>query len=112
MKMMIVPLSKDGLEKLNFNCYTSEDVYQLTLTDIEIDTLFAIGFFQHINQALNIYIDDFEDTEIIDYRKLLIMKNIVGDYLRKHDEFHHIYQSIYKLICLALEKETGLFFFF
>ncbi|QRQ80939.1 hypothetical protein [Paralysiella testudinis] len=44
MKMMIVPLSKDGLEKLNFNCYTSEDVYQLTLTDIEIDTLFAIGF--------------------------------------------------------------------
>jgi len=113
MKQIIVPLSAEAMKKLDYD-QTDDELYIVKLSDQEVNLLFEKNFFNRINEIIDTYIDDYEYEEIIDLRKLVILKNFLQDTSNQEwaDIPPKIYQNILFLIKLAIAKQTGLFFFF
>ncbi len=107
---IVVPLSKISLQQLDYDKADPNDLIILNLARSQINNLFSNDFFQRVNLILDINIDDFEDEEITDMRKLVILRNFLRDYIK--DNPQKIYQDLYNLVSVAIEKETGVFFFF
>lgn len=115
MKQIIVPLSAEAMKKLDYDQADDDDeLYIVKLSDQEVNLLFEKNFFNRINEIIDTYIDDYEYEEIIDLRKLVILKNFLQDTSNQEwaDIPPKIYQNILFLIKLAIAKQTGLFFFF
>ena len=114
MKQIIVPLSAEAMKKLDYDQADDDELYIVKLSDQEVNLLFEKNFFNKINEIIDTYIDDYEYEEIIDLRKLVILKNFLQDTSNQEwaDIPPKIYQNILFLIKLAIAKQTGLFFFF
>ncbi|WP_455027777.1 hypothetical protein [Neisseria elongata] len=114
MKQIIVPLSAEAMKKLDYDQADDDELYIVKLSDQEVNLLFEKNFFNRINEIIDTYIDDYEYEEIIDLRKLVILKNFLQDTSNQEwaDIPPKIYQNILFLIKLAIAKQTGLFFFF
>ena len=102
------------MKKLDYDQADDDELYIVKLSEQEVDLLFEKNFFNEINKTIDTYIDDYEYEEIIDLRKLIILKNLLQDNLDKEwaDIPPKIYQNILFLTKLAIAKQTGLFFFF
>ena len=113
MKQIIVPLSAEAMKKLDYDQADDDELYIVKLSDQEVNLLFEKNFFNRINEIIDTYIDDYEYEEIIDLRKLVILKNFLQDTSNQEwaDIPPKIYQNILFLIKLAIAKQTGLFFF-
>ena len=114
MKQIIVPLSAEAMKKLDYDQADDDELYIVKLSEQEVNLLFEKNFFNRINEIIDTYIDDYEYEEIIDLRKLVILKNFLQDTSNQEwaDIPPKIYQNILFLIKLAIAKQTGLFFFF
>ena len=114
MKQIIVPLSAEAMKKLDYDQADDDELYIVKLSDQEVNLLFEKNFFNKINEIIDTYIDDYEYEEIIDLRKLVILKNFLQDTSNQEwaDIPPKIYQNILFLTKLAIAKQTGLFFFF
>ena len=114
MKQIIVPLSAEAMKKLDYDQTDDDELYIVKLSDQEVNLLFEKNFFNRINEIIDTYIDDYEYEEIIDLRKLVILKNFLQDTSNQEwaDIPPKIYQNILFLTKLAIAKQTGLFFFF
>ena len=114
MKQIIVPLSAEAMKKLDYDQADDDELYIVKLSEQEVDLLFEKNFFNEINKTIDTYIDDYEYEEIIDLRKLVILKNFLQDTSNQEwaDIPPKIYQNILFLTKLAIAKQTGLFFFF
>ena len=114
MKQIIVPLSAEAMKKLDYDQADDDELYIVKLSDQEVNLLFEKNFFNRINEIIDTYLDDYEYEEIIDLRKLVILKNFLQDTSNQEwaDIPPKIYQNILFLIKLAIAKQTGLFFFF
>ena len=113
MKQIIVPLSAEAMKKLDYDQADDDELYIVKLSEQEVDLLFEKNFFNRINEIIDTYIDDYEYEEIIDLRKLVILKNFLQDTSNQEwaDIPPKIYQNILFLTKLAIAKQTGLFFF-
>ncbi|MFC2306780.1 hypothetical protein [Neisseria elongata] len=114
MKQIIVPLSAEAMKKLDYDQADDDELYIVKLSEQEVNLLFEKNFFNRINEIIDTYIDDYEYEEIIDLRKLVILKNFLQDTSNQEwaDIPPKIYQNILFLTKLAIAKQTGLFFFF
>ena len=114
MKQIIVPLSAEAMKKLDYDQADDDELYIVKLSEQEVNLLFEKNFFNRINEIIDTYIDDYEYEEIIDLRKLVILKNFLQDTSNQEwaDSPPKIYQNILFLTKLAIAKQTGLFFFF
>ena len=114
MKQIIVPLSAEAMKKLDYDQADDDELYIVKLSEQEVNLLFEKNFFNRINEIIDTHIDDYEDEEIIDLRKLVILKNFLQDTSNQEwvDIPPKIYQNILFLTKLAIAKQTGLFFFF
>ena len=114
MKQIIVPLSAEAMKKLDYDHAHDDELYIVKLSEQEVNLLFEKNFFNRINEIIDTYIDDYEYEEIIDLRKLVILKNFLQDTSNQEwaDIPPKIYQNILFLTKLAIAKQTGLFFFF
>ena len=114
MKQIIVPLSAEAMKKLDYDQADDDELYIVKLSEQEVNLLFEKNFFNRINEVIDTYIDDYEYEEIIDLRKLVILKNFLQDTSNQEwaDIPPKIYQNILFLTKLAIAKQTGLFFFF
>lgn len=110
MKYITVPLDDAAAKKLIYDEAESYELIELIFVQNELDELFSIGFFNRLNKILDINIDDFEDEAITDMRKLIIFRNFLKDWIKEHPD--DVYQQLLKLVSVAIEKETGIFFFF
>lgn len=99
------------MEKLNFDQATNEDLFTIQVEDKEIYHMIKSGFIDQINKNLNILIDDFEDEEIIGNNRLEEIKRLSHLFFIKYQD-HNIYRKIYISSVIAINKGTGLFFFF
>ena len=109
MKTITVPLSMEAMKRLDFDCNITGDLIKLDISP-QFYKLFTNGFFSEINQKLNIIIDDYEDEKISGLDNLEQLASIVMNYfLRFKDE---IYLRIHALVVQAIQKNTGVFFFF
>jgi identified by metaGeneAnnotator len=114
MKQIIVPLSAEAMKKLDYDQADDDELYIVKLSEQEVNLLFEKNFFNRINEIIDTYIDDYEYEEIIDLRKLVILKNFLQDTSNQEwaDIPPKIYQNILFLTKLAIAKQTDLFFFF
>ena len=102
------------MKKLDYDQADDNELYVFKLSEQEVNLLFEKNFFNRINEIIDTYIDDYEYEEIIDLRKLVILKNFLQDTSNQEwaDIPPKIYQNILFLTKLAIAKQTGLFFFF
>lgn len=114
MKQIIVPLSIEALKKLDYDQANDNELCIFKLSEQEVDLLFEKNFFGKINEIIDVYTDDYEYEEIVDLRKLIILRNFLQDCIDREmlDISPRIYQNILFLTKLAISKQTGLFFFF
>ena len=61
-----------------------------------------------INRELDKNIDDYEDESICDNNQLNMLLNIISRYIH----IHTFFRELYRLVKLALNSNTGIFFFF
>nr|ELR5113458.1 hypothetical protein [Providencia stuartii] len=110
MKTITVPLSKEAMHRLDYNESIDGDLLELELSDSQLNTLSKIKLFEVINYNLGLNIDDYEDESLYDMNKIEILNEILKSIINKDNK--DIIKSILELSNTALDKKTGIFFFF
>ena len=64
MKMLFVPVDKQGMDDCEYMRYDSDHVESFELTDEEYDEMWAEGVIYRINKACGTLIDDYEEDRI------------------------------------------------
>ena len=108
MKLISVPLTREAMHRLNYNQCIPGDLEELELDNDMYREIWSTNFFDIINKELDTNIDDYEDESICDNNKLNRLLNIISSYIHIHIFFH----ELYRLVKLALNSNTGIFFFF
>ncbi|AMG68476.1 hypothetical protein AL507_18595 [Providencia stuartii] len=110
MKTITVPLSKEAMHRLDYNESIDGDLLELELSDNELHILNKVNLFETINYKLGLNIDDYEDENLHDMSKIENLNEILTSMINKENE--HIINSILELSNTALNKKTGIFFYF
>lgn len=111
MKLILVPKDKDAENALDFDQAADEQLITLVLDNNEFYDLYQEGIFELINSSANVNIDDFESEEIMGEDKLskvisvLTQKSVPENLKSKTEE-------IIKLFKEALNRKTGVYFYF
>ena len=113
MKNICVPKDQEALHRLDHNQNISGDLLEVNLDDQDFEKLWQSDFFTSINVLTNSIIDIFEDEHIVEAEKL---KNVINSHLfenGKYDEdIFKIVGEIKKLFKEALQRKTGIHFYF
>lgn len=110
MKMICTPLTRKAMTLLDIdNCppYLLDSIY---LTDTEYQQLQESGALESINSSLDKIIDDYEDESITTTEELKKSLTILKEHLAPNNL--ETMMKIIHLNSMAIEKQTGLFFFF
>lgn len=110
MKLICTPLTLEAMDLLDSGSCPESLLESISLTDKEYQQLWSSGALENINIALEKIIDDYEDESIIvnsDLEKSL--KILEHSVIPENPE---LAEKIIHLSRLALEKRTGLYFFF
>ncbi|MEX6315796.1 hypothetical protein AB6G19_21170 [Providencia manganoxydans] len=110
MKLITVPLSKEAMHRLDYNESIDGDLLELELSDNQLHILNKVNLFEEINYKLGLNIDDYEDESLHDMNKIKKLNEILTSMINKENE--HIINSILELSNAALNKKTGIFFYF
>ncbi|WP_140182420.1 hypothetical protein [Providencia stuartii] len=110
MKTITVPLSKEAMHRLDYNESTDDDLLELELSDNQLHILNKVNLFEEINYKLGLNIDDYEDESLHDMNKIKNLNEILRSMINKENEY--IINSILELSNAALNKKTGIFFYF
>ena len=108
MKVICVPLSKGAMKRLDTDSCTDNDLREVSIGEEEYDRLWNSGIFDQLNAKLDILIDDYED-EIITFEKLELAIEIVREHPQGESDW---FRPMRELMEVALERKTGLYFFF
>ena len=81
---------------------------ELELDDDVYREIWSTNFFDVVNRELDKNIDDYEDESICDNNRLNRLLNIISRYIH----IHTFFRELYRLVKLALNSNTGIFFFF
>lgn len=108
MKVISVPLSNSAMDRLYYDKTEDGDLLELFLTDNDFDILISTGFIQEVNSSLSINIDEYEDEEITEQSMLGKIESIT----QKYESSSILFSKMHQLILVAIEKNTGIFFFF
>ena len=81
---------------------------ELELDDDVYREIWSTNFFDVVNRELDKNIDDYEDENICDNNRLNRLLNIISRYIH----IHTFFRELYRLVKLALNSNTGIFFFF
>lgn len=110
MKLICTPLTLEAMNLLDTNTCPESMLESVSLTAGEYQQLWDSGVLETINSALGKMIDDYEDESIrfeSDLKKSL--KLFESNAIPKNPE---LAKKIIHLNRIAVEKNTGLFFFF
>jgi len=108
MKIISVPLTIEAMERLDTNSCIDGDLKELALEGLDYEQLWKSGLFEELNKNLNIIIDDYED-EKIPLERLQDAIKIVEEFPQKNGTK---ISSLLNLFRVALERKTGVFFYF
>lgn len=110
MKLICTPLSKKAMSLLDVDACPSTLLERLLLTNSEYLQLEKSGLFDIINTSLKKNIDDYEDEYIVAHKELEQMLET----LKKHSlpENPKLLEKLISINESALDKETGVFFYF
>ena len=110
MKIISVPLSLDAMHRLDVDDSLPGDLEEIFLTDEAFRKLSNTGLFEELNSKLGKIIDEHEDESIQDQTDLTTSLKILENISKKND-IEDLYK-INNLIKIAIDKKTGIFFYF
>ena len=96
------------MKRLDMDLCIDGDLKELQLDELDYQKLWESGVFDELNNHLGIIIDDYED-EMIPLEKLQEAIKVVE---RFSHENYNIISSFIVLLKIALERKTGMFFYF
>ena len=99
MKMLFVPVDKQGMDDCEYMRYDSDHVESFELTDEEYDEMWTEGVIHRINKACGTLIDDYEEDRI--ENEQLVNAITVLNKEKKWDR-----SQLSKAIRLAIEADT------
>ncbi|WP_433899483.1 hypothetical protein [Pseudomonas sp. PSE1(2024)] len=110
MKTISVPLNALAMQRLDMDEAQPSDLAELILTNNQYADLSNSGAFEKINKTLGTLIDEYEDESIKGRKNLATTLAFFSDaFNSSHLE---VFNDIVKLNKIAIEKETGIFFYF
>jgi hypothetical protein len=108
-KFLTVPKNKDAEHALDYAQATADQCIEVSMTDAEYHELWAAKIFNMMNELTDAMIDDFESAEIVDPEKLRkVLNSDIFDRKVNTDKL----QQIKRLFEEALERGTGVYFYF
>lgn len=108
-KWIVVPTSKEALQRLDLDQCLPGDLEELALSAEQWTALSRSDLLPSLNRALGTLIDDYEDASIQGRGALITALSILTQAATAEDELIH---KLIALNQLALERDTGLFFYF
>lgn len=109
MKYISVPINDEAMKRLDYDQNLYGDLIEWNLTDTECKKLCDSIVIEEINIYLHKNITEYEDEKITTIKELLLCKEII-----KKQNFNHedLLEKLLYLVNCALDKKTGIFFFF
>lgn len=110
---IIVPLSKESKELLD-NGIEKIDSEEIKLSEEQFTLLYSSKVFDLINNTAGCIIDDYEDDSITDINKLIDVRKILNHIVEISSsiDLKIIVREIIILIEIAIERKTGIYFYF
>lgn len=110
---IIVPLNQSALDKLYLRNFQDLDCSYFFIERHSLYKIFATGFFDFLNEKYNLMIADYEYEEVTKVDKLKAILLDVNEYEKKSNSHMKPFLSnLEKSLGLAIENNTGIFFFF
>ena len=109
-KMICAPLTVEAMSLLDTNDCPDSLLEKIFLTNEEHKKLLNSGVLEVINNKLGKIIDDYEDESITSYQDLCKSLAIFEDHLTPENS--PALKRLIHLNIIAIDKRTGLFFFF
>ncbi|AUX25657.1 hypothetical protein SOCEGT47_062060 [Sorangium cellulosum] len=111
--MIVVPKNKGAQGALDTDSAESSDLLEYSLSDTEFDVLREQGLLDAINDSGQCNVDDYEDDAIV---RRQLLENVV-DRLQEFDgvvaqEATGLLRVLRFLFIEAIERDTGIFFYF
>ncbi|WP_180988549.1 hypothetical protein [Pseudomonas protegens] len=108
-KWIVVPTSKAAMQRLDLDQCLPGDLEELALSPEQWALLSRSDLLPSLNRALGTLIDDYEDASIQGQAALATALSILTRTATAEDELIH---RLIALNRLALERDSGLFFYF
>lgn len=112
-KIITVPKDRNAMDALDLNQANEDQLLELRISEGDFKVVWETGLFQEMNQIIHSNIDIAEDESISDIEALqkLLDSNIftIADYAPGQTD---IIDQLRNLIIAAIERNTGIFFYF
>ncbi|WP_333818622.1 hypothetical protein [Ohtaekwangia sp.] len=110
-RVITVPKDKRAEEALDFNEATKSQLIELPIGEDEFQFMYQNGIIELINREGNSNIDDFEDDSVTEEDKL---KRVIRalSLIENFENNGRLVQNISNLFKEALERGTGVYFYF
>ncbi len=113
MEIICVPKDQDSLKRLDFDETIDGDLMEMFIKEKDYYQLEQTGIFSSVNTLIGSNIDNFEDERITDLLHLeKIMKSGLLDEERYDKTLTSIIEELKNFFQEALERRTGIFFYF
>lgn len=110
MKLICAPLTGEAMSLLDLNACPDDQMVRLPLTPIEHQQLLKSGIFDAINDSLRKIIDDYEDEHVDKTEELIETLRILEN--NSPPENLELLEKPIHLTKLAIDRKTGVFFYF
>lgn len=112
-KIITVPKDELALKALEYDNANSDQLYEMSLSEVQFRSLWEIGIFDSINKIANANIDNFEDEQITDIVKLnKVILSGIFDANFSDTEVDQAIKKIKELFLKSIQCNTGVFFYF
>lgn len=112
-RIIIVPKDKVAQEALDFDKATKEQLIELPIGEEEFLCMYNSGIIELINMKGNANIDDFEDDSVTGKVNLNMVINTLSLKESLGNNFQiRLIQKLANLFREALERDTGVYFYF
>lgn len=112
-RIITVPKDKKAEEALDYDEAEKEQLIELSIEEEDCQFLYESGIIELINKIGDANIDDFEDDFVRgkeNLSKIMIAINLIE--FSETDSQHKLVQKILNLFKEAIDRDTGVYFYF
>lgn len=112
-RTIIIPKTQSATVDLDYDRADSSQLIEYDLSEEEFLLLIKVGLLNGMNKVAEINLDDFEDESVLTRKKINLLIDFLEGYSNSSD--FQVVQIIKNLIPLfeeALERKTGVYFYF
>ena len=112
-KIVTVPLTTLAMDSLCYGQDPETDFVDHELSEAEFESLLTAGVIDDINQQLDVWIDEYEDEQVLGCDKIKLFEQVLAKYNGKKDTPLFRALNIFAHCAeVAKKAETGIFLYF